>query len=853
MTTALPIDPLVPEIVSELKRSGNLVLIAPPGAGKTTRVPPALLRAQLAGSKEIVVLQPRRLPTRLAARRVAEELGETLGERVGYQIRFEDVSGPATRLRFVTEGVLERRLFSEPLIPGVAVVVLDEFHERHLAADLALALLRKLQQTHRPDLKLLVMSATLDAEPVAAFLGGCRIVRSEGKQFRIDLEHLSTRDNRPLEQQVLAALKRLGQENDGDALVFLPGAAEIRRSFQSCEEYAARHRLELHTLHGELSAEEQDRAIRPSGRKKVILSTNVAETSVTIEGLTAVIDSGLARIGSHSPWSGLPALKLAKVSKASAIQRAGRAGRTGPGTCLRLYTRQDFDSRPDHETPEIQRLDLAGAVLGLHALGVRDVSQYPFFETPPDAALDAAESLLRRLGALDSAGEVTDFGRRLVQLPVHPRLGVLILDGKRRGIGWEAVLVAALLSERDIRQSSRNMKDRPKPSRSSSSQSSSDLLELLESFEVAQRHRFEPRRLRELGLDPNAARGVDRVSNQLARALRLDRRRSGDSVAVEDPLLRSTLGAFPDRVGQRRSATSDEVLLSEGGTALIEPGSAVSSEFLVAVDAEERVSGQRKATWIRLASKVEPEWLLELPNNNITETEGLEWNPDLERVERVQRISFGKIILDQTRRIAPPGPETAELLYKMASAEQAKIFDLEAVQTWKQRLAFVSEQLADSDFPKGDADLWDAALRQLCGQASGYEELRAVDPLAALGSMLTANQSRLLATYAPERIALPSGRQLKVHYQPGKPPWVESRLQDFFGMKQGPSIAGGRVPLVLQLLAPNQRPVQVTHDLTGFWHRHYPSIRRELARKYPRHAWPENPLQAAPPTVKGRR
>jgi len=848
----LPIDPVVPEIVSELKRSAKLVLIAPPGAGKTTRVPPALLRAELAGSKEIVVLQPRRLPTRLAARRVAEEMGEALGGRVGYQIRFEDVTGPATRLRFVTEGVLERRLFSDPLIPDVGVVVLDEFHERHLSADLALALLFKLQQTQRPDLKLLVMSATLEAEPVAGFLG-CRILRSEGRPFQIDVEHLRTPDDRPLEQQVLAALKRLGPQSEGNALVFLPGVAEIRRSHQSCEEYAGRHGLELHTLHGELSADDQDRAVRPSGGRKVILSTNVAETSVTIEGLTAVIDSGLARIGSHSPWSGLPALKLSKVSKASAIQRAGRAGRTSPGRCLRLYTRQDFDSRPDQETPEIQRLDLASAVLGLHALGVRDVGRFPFLETPPAAALDAADSLLRRLGALDSAGEVTKLGRRLVQLPIHPRLGVLILGGEQSGIGWEAILVAALLSERDIRQSSGMRAGQSKLARVSKSGSPSDLLELLESFEEARRDGFQPSRVRELGLDLHAIRAVDRVSNQLAKSLQLSRRRPSLSAGLEDRLLRSTLIAFPDRVGRRRSATSNEVLLSEGGTALLELGSAVSSEFLVAVDAEERVSGHRRATWIRLASKVEPEWLLEMPNNEIAESDALEWNPDLERVERVQRISFGKITLDETRRVAPPGRETAGLLCRMASAEQGKIFDLEAIQSWKERLALVSAHFPDAGFPKRDADLWDAALRRLCEDASGYQQLRAVDPLNALGSMLTADQSRLLATHAPQRVALSSGRQLKVHYESGKPPWVESRLQDFFGMKQGPSLAGGRVPLVLHLLAPNQRPVQVTNDLAGFWQRHYQSIRRELARKYPRHAWPENPLQAAPPPVKARR
>ncbi len=851
MPPALPIDPLLPEIVSVLKRSQSLVIIAPPGAGKTTRVPPALLRAQLAGSKEIAILQPRRLPTRLAARRVAEEMGEPLGGLVGYQVRFEEVTGPRTRLRFVTEGVLERKLFSNPRIPEIGLVVLDEFHERHLSGDLCLALLRDLQQRERPDLKLVVMSATLDAEPIAAYLGNCQILRSEGRQFEIDLQHLPAPDPRSIEEQVLASLKRLGAQNEGDALVFLPGAAEIRRTREACLDFAKRHHLELHALHGDLPAEEQDRAVRPSTRRKLILSTNVAETSVTIEGITAVIDSGLARISSHSPWSGLPMLKLSKVSKASAIQRAGRAGRTRPGMCLRLYTRQDFETRPDHETPEIQRLDLASAVLGLHSLGVRDLRQFPFFEAPPDAAVEAAQALLQRLGAASPAGELTPLGRRLLELPLHPRLGILILDGERRGISSEAILVAALLGERDIRQSSRARIATSHSQHAAAASSPSDLLELLESFQEAERQRFDPRRLRDLGLDPNVVRSVDRVRKQLGRNLSSKAASSSDK--VEEALLRCALAAFPDRVAKRRSATSNELLLGEGGTAFLDPASAVTDELLVAVDAEERMSSQGARTWVRLASKVEPEWLLDLPHNEIQESDRLEWNPATERVETVARMAYGKIILEETRRIAPPSAQSAELLYKMASAEQGKLFDLETIAEWKERLALLSSAFPSAGFPPPGRDRWDGALRELCRQASSYDELRTVNPVAALGSLLTPEQSRLMATHAPERIALPGGRQLKVHYEAGKPPWVESRLQDFFGLKEGPRIGGGRLPLVLHLLAPNHRPVQVTSDLSGFWERHYPSIRRELARKYPRHAWPENPLQALPPGPRARR
>ncbi len=380
---SLPIDVVVPQVLEALRSRDALVLEAPPGAGKTTRVPTAILDSGLAGSKEIVVLQPRRLATRLAATRVADERGERAGGTIGYQVRFEDVTGPKTRVRFVTEGLLTRRLVSDPTLKDVGVVVLDEFHERHLAGDLALSMIRRLQKTARPDLKLVVMSATLDAAPIAKWLDDAPSLRSEGRRFEVTTEFLERPDERPLEEQVLAALKRLVQAGlDGHVLVFLPGASEIRRAQQTCADFAERQQLDVYVLHGDLSAAEQDRALAKSDRRKVILSTNVAETSVTIEGVAAVIDSGLARVAAHSPWTGMPTLKVAKVSKASATQRAGRAGRTRAGTCLRLYTRGDFEGRPATDAPEIRRLDFTESALALRAMGVTDVRGFPSSRRP---------------------------------------------------------------------------------------------------------------------------------------------------------------------------------------------------------------------------------------------------------------------------------------------------------------------------------------------------------------------------------------------------------------------------------------------------------------------------------------
>ncbi|RKH93756.1 ATP-dependent helicase HrpB [Corallococcus sp. AB004] len=843
---ALPIDPLLPDIVSTLRSSRSLVLEAPPGAGKTTRVPRALLEAGLGAGKEIVVLQPRRLPTRLAAQRVSEEIGERVGETVGYQVRFEDVRGPKTRMSFVTEGVLGRRLLTDSTLRDVGIVVLDEFHERHLSADISLALLRRLQETARPDLKLVVMSATLEAEPVRAYLGGAPSLRSEGRRFDVSVEYLSAPDERHLDQQVLSALKRLFTQGvDGDVLVFLPGAGEIRRARDTCAEFAERHDADVLPLHGDLSPAEQDRAVRRSSRRKIILSTNVAETSVTIDGVAVVIDSGLARVASHSPWSGLPQLKLGKVSRASAVQRAGRAGRTRAGHCVRLYTQHDFDGRPDQEAPEIRRTDLAETVLSLRASGVKDLTAFPFFEPPPAPALEAAETLLRRLGAVDAKGQVTDVGQRLLRFPVHPRQARIIVEGERRGVGGDAAVLAALMGERDIRREARaNLGGGGRASALVSGPS--DLLELLERFREAGRSGFASGRMQSLSLDAGAVQSVERVQKQLRRTVREQGSRPGRPEDVEQALMLSVLAGYPDRVARRRRPRSPELLMFGGGTTSLSEFSVVQdAELMVAVDAEERPG---RGAVVRLASTVEAEWLLDLYPDALEEVDTLQWNADSRRVERLTRLAYGNLMLEETRTPAPPSEEAARVLAEAALAAGPERFaEPEALEQWRTRVALLSKAFPETGFPTVDAGFMRDALASLCVGARSFSDLEGVSLLDALYARLTSEQQRLLANHAPERVTLPGGRGVKVHYEPNKPPWVESRLQDFFGMAQGPSVGAGRVPLVLHLLAPNMRAVQVTTDLAGFWERHYPAIRKELCRKYPRHSWPEDPRHAEPP------
>jgi ATP-dependent helicase HrpB len=853
---SLPIDPLLPEIIARLRQSPNIVLEAPPGAGKTTRVPPALLDAKVAGDGEVLALEPRRLAARMAARRVAEERGEKLGETVGYQVRFEEVASAKTRLRFLTEGVLTRRLLSDPTLENVGVVVLDEFHERHLQADLALALLRRLQNASRPDLKLVVMSATLDAGPVGKFLDDAPSLRSEGKRFDVAIEQLSRPDDRPLAEQVAEAVNRLTTENIaqniyGDILVFLPGAAEIRRAQAACAAVAERHDLIVLPLHGDLSAEEQDRAVKPAAKRKVILSTNVAESSVTIDGVVAVIDSGLARVAGHSPWSGLPTLNVARISKASATQRAGRAGRTRPGRCLRLYTAQDFNARPDHDVAEVHRADLAETALELHAAGVADLDRFNWFEAPPQSAIEAAENLLSKLGAIDARGSVTAVGRRMLRFPLHPRQSRMLVEAESRGVGEQACVVAALIGERDIIASELFKNERE---RKAGQEGPSDLLHRMDLFEEAAAANFAASRLRDMNLDVGAVMAVNRVKRQLLGArVRGGARRQGRE--EDDALLISILAGYPDRVAKRRSLKSDnrELLLSSGGAARLSPSSVVGqSEFLVAIDAEERRdANQARARIVRIASRIEPEWLIDLFANQLRETTEAKWNAQSERVEVVERMMYDQLAISENAAATAGQEEAARVLAEAALAAGLQRFvEPETVANFLARVEFVAKTFPESATPALNDDDVCEALAALCDGLKSFAELRARVRegalIEALSQRLSAEQRRLLDKMAPEFVAIAGRRRVRVNYETGKPPWIESRLQDFFGMDAGPVIAGGRAALVMHLLAPNHRPVQVTTDLAGFWRRVYQQVRKELSRRYPRHAWPEDPLHPSP-------
>jgi ATP-dependent helicase HrpB len=837
---SLPIDAHLPAIIASLRERPNLVLSAEPGAGKTTRVPRALLDAGFTEQGEIWVLEPRRIATRMAARRVAEELGEQPGGRVGYQVRFESVASAKTRVRFVTEGILSRRLVGDPLLREIAVVVLDEFHERHIHGDVGLSLLRQLQRTRRPELKLIAMSATLAAEPLARFLDA-PIVVVPGRPYPVEIEYADKPPVAPLEQRVAAAARRAIREApDGDVLVFLPGAAEIRRAAQACEALARELNLEIALLHGDLPARDQDRAVTRGERRKLILSTNVAETSLTIEGVRCVIDSGLARTAGHSPFSGLPTLATTPISRSSALQRAGRAGRTGPGRCLRLYTRHDHDQRPEHDLPELMRADLAETWLAVRASG-HELGPSDWFEPPPTAAWAAAAELLIGLGAVEPSGALSKLGRRLADLPLHPRLARLAIAAQERGFGESGCTLAALLSERDVLLSARARFD---ASSHAAESGRSDLLHRLELLEAVGM-RANASQLRNHELDPGAVAAVSRTQERLKRLLgdAYDDHSLNDAQR-DEALLGAILIAFFDRVARRRTKQGKELVFARGGSATVAEQSVVrDDEYVVVVDAEERKTGAQRGVVARICSGIEPEWLLELFPERVQDRTELTFDPKTERVQSLQTLSYDGLVLDSVLKRDVAGPEVERLLARAASDAGLKGFvDPDALALLRERALFASS--VDPNIQPLSDDALERALLRACEGKRSLAELREEPLLEHVYAQLAPGARARLAALAPDHVELPHGRRLQVHYERDKPPWVESRLQDFFGQSEGPKLAGR--PLVLHLLAPNQRAVQVTSDLAGFWKRHYPEVRRELMRRYPRHSWPDDPLTAVP-------
>jgi ATP-dependent helicase HrpB len=848
MPAPLPIDEVLPKIVAALRASKAIVLRAPTGAGKTTRVPPAVLDAGIARRGSIVVLQPRRLTARVCARRIALERGATLGGEVGYQVRFDRCMGPKTRIQVVTEGIFLRMLQDDPFLESVGAVVFDEFHQRSLNSDLALAMVRRVQETVRPELKVVVMSATLAAEPIAHWLGDCPVVESQGRLHAVEISNVEDPRKRTVAQRAADAVEQILDRTPGDVLVFLPGVGEIRQTARRLESTAAARNLAVLPLYGDLPAEKQDEVLGPIGRRKIVLSTNVAETSLTIEGITAVVDTGLARSLFFDPHVGMDRLQLTPISQAAADQRAGRAGRTQPGVCLRLWAQRTHRQRPASDEPEIRRLDLAGPMLELRVWGEADLRAFPWFEAPPPASLQQAEMLLKRLGALDSAGNVTLMGCAMARLPVSPRLARMLLEGHRLGQAEAVALAAALLSERDPFGRGEEAALYPCAAAANSDSDVYDRVAALEDFEKSGRADSPLGRVHR-----TTAQFVLHVRDQLLRELT-----SCSSLPAPCSLLptepgeavrRGLLAAFPDRLVRRSGPGSRSGRMVGGrGVRVIESSAVRDAPLFLAVDVDR---GGAEAL-VRQASAVQRQWL---PADRLALRTDVEFDATSGRVIARHRVYWEDLLLEESPAPLPDGDDVAAILAAAASESLSAVFPWDDAETadYVNRVRSLAQWMPELELPAFDAAGLQAILPKVCHGCRSLDELRKASWLAHLQAALTPEQQRVLAREAPERIEVPSGSRIKLHYEPGKPPVLAVRIQEMFGMLETPRVGGRRVPVLLHLLAPNHRPQQVTDDLASFWRTTYHQVRKDLRRRYPKHAWPEDPYQATAERRPGRK
>ena len=823
--TPLPVDEVVPELLDALRTSGAAVLVAPPGAGKTTRVPPALERA---GFGPVVVLEPRRIAARAAARRVAEETGARLGQEVGYQVRFDRCATRATRTLFCTEGIVLRRLQEDPFLENVGCLVFDEFHERNLDADLALAMARRVRAEAREDLRLLVMSATLEAEPVAAFLGDAPVVRSEGRLFPVETEFLPAlargHQQERVEDHVARAVPIALERSEGDVLAFLPGVGEIRRTRERLEPLLRTRGVACHPLYGELKPQEQDAALRAGAGRRVVLATNVAESSVTVQGVRAVVDAGLARVPRQDPAIGLDRLEVERIDRAAADQRAGRVG---PGLCLRLWSAADDRTLAPYLQPEVKRLDLAGPVLELACWGEVDPSAFPWFEAPTPDALQRARDLLRELGAIDERGGPTQRGRAASALPLHPRLAAMVLEGSERGVLDRAALAAALLAERDPFR-----RDHRQPHRDVSDSDVLDRVRALEEHERSGRTSFE------IGeLHRGAARGLLRASDQIERLAGPGRDSREDA---DDALLRAVLAGFRDRLCRRRADDPERgVMIGGRGVRMGRESRVTEAELFCAVD----VMAGGAESLVRLASGVEREWVDGGRTRTVVEPV---FDESTGRVVGRRRELLGSLVLSERDHPLDDPVATERVLLEAARRDpvRALALDRPEIAELRARVACLAEWRPELELLPADEPAFAELLPMLVAGRRSFRDLAAAPVLDTFLGSLTHQQRTALDRDAPERIPVPSGSRLKLTYEPGRPPVLAVRIQEVFGLAETPTVAGGRVRVLLHLLAPNRRPQQVTDDLASFWRDVYQVVRKELRARYPKHDWPENPLQA---------
>ena len=824
---SLPVAETLPALKAALAEKGAAVLEAPPGAGKTTLVPLALLDEPWLTGKRILMLEPRRLATRAAARRMAQMLGESAGETMGFRTRLETRVSSETRIEVMTEGILPRLIEDDPGLDGVGLVIFDEFHERSLEADLGLALALDSRRHLRGDLRLLVMSATIEGERVARLLGNAPVVASQGRSFPVEIRHLARPAPERFESGVTAAIIRALGEESGSVLVFLPGGAEIRRVARLLEESGFGADVSVAPLYGDLAPDAQDQALLPAapGRRKVVLATSIAETSLTIEGIRIVIDGGLMRVPRYEPGSGMTRLATLRVSQASARQRSGRAGRLEPGIAYRLWPEAEEAQLRPFNAPEILEADLAPLALALAQWGADDPAALAFLDPPPQAAYAEAKALLARLGALDAQGKITAHGNAMAALGLHPRLAHMVLMGKEKGMGATAAALAALLMERDILRAAPGARD-------------TDLRLRVEMVGERSAARHLPAGMT---LDRGAAERARQAARQIGQRLGIgggenDERAAGRLLAL----------AYPDRIAQKRPVARGQFLLANGKGAEMQPADALAGEDYLAVA---DLDGDKRVARIFLAAPLSRAEIEEDFAKDIAAEEIVEWDARAAAVLARSRLRLGALALEDKPLAAPdPARVTAAMIAGIRELGLKVLPWSREAESLRARIALLRriEGVAWPDL--SDAVLMASLEQWLAPNLAGVSrraQLQGLDLAAALVARLTHAQRQALDRLAPSHASVPSGSRIAIDYT-GETPALAVKLQEMFGARETPAIAGGRVKLVMHLLSPAGRPLQVTSDLAGFWRNSYPQVRAEMRGRYPRHPWPENPLEATP-------
>ncbi|MGZ5019544.1 MAG: ATP-dependent helicase HrpB [Chthoniobacterales bacterium] len=839
----LPIYELEEDIVRAFEERPRLILQAPTGSGKSTQVPQILLKHGMLGHGQVVILQPRRLAARLLAARVAYERKVSLGQEVGFQIRFQNVVSDRTRIRFVTEGILLRQLIQDPQLRGVSAILFDEFHERHLYGDITLARALLLQETSRPDLKIGVMSATLDTGALQKFLEPCALLTSSGRQHPVEIEYLSKparADDYAIWDLAADELVRLAPLTEGDVLIFMPGKYEIMRTLSAVRASRVSDQFVPLPLYGELPPAEQDAALAHYDKRKAIIATNVAETSLTIEGVRAVIDSGLARIARFDPRRGINTLLIEKISRASADQRTGRAGRTAPGRCLRLWTEREHAERAPQELPEVKRLDLAEVVLTLKASGIDDIAQFRWLESPDPRALARAEQLLEDLGALSPNERlITPLGRRMLAFPVHPRYARMLLAAQEHGCVRAIALMAAVTQGRNLLRRAEGKQAREDREDLLGHDDDSDLFILTRAFRFAEKNNFDPRRCARLSVNAMAAREAAQLWEQFL-AIACDEGLNVEArEAAPGAIQRCVLAGFPDQVAIRLDQGTLRCALVHGRRGLLARESVVHrAPLIVASEIREiESSDKERQVLLTLATRIEEEWLRELFPEAFRESVDVSFDATSRRVIGARRTTFHDLVLRSEPADIPPN-ESSALLAREVLAGNCPLKNWDnAVEQWIVRVNCVAGWFPELELPTiGEAEKL-LMIEEVCRDAISYKEIKERAVWPAVKSWLTAPQQQAIEQLAPERIILPNERKARITYSASSPPTVAARIQDLYGVERNLSIGRGRVPLVIQVLAPNNRPIQITSDLAGFWKETYPKIKKELQRKYPKHQW----------------